>query len=444
MNILNLPQLNVLDVKHNEHGDYHIKVETNSPPSHCPNCGFSNLYKHGTKKQLFMDLTMHGKRVGIVVERQRYLCRECNNTFFEPLPDMDEKRLATKRLVEWIEKQSLERTFVSIADEIGLHEKTIRNIFKDYVQLLEDSIRFETPVFLGIDEIYIIKKPRCILTNIDEHTVIDMLSNRNKETVVNYLFRLPNRDKVEVVAMDMWNPYRDAVKAVMPQATIIIDKYHVVRMANVAMEDVRKKLRSQMDKKQRRGLMHDRKILLKRHHDLLPQHLLVLDLWLANYPVLKTAYDLKEGFFKIWDHDNLTDAYKALQAWKDGITDDVKPSFQPILTALNNWEEEIFNYFIYRSRRITNAYTESLNSIVRMVNNLGRGYSFEALRAKILYTRGFHKVKRTSYRNTKLIGRIASQPMPDFNQMVRENEDPEFNLGVDISTLAEAMEKGLI
>ncbi|MGE7625244.1 transposase family protein [Viridibacillus sp. NPDC096237] len=58
--------------------DYRFLVETISisSPSHCPKCGtVANLYKHGQKQQLFFDLPMHAKRVGIYVKRQRYKCR---------------------------------------------------------------------------------------------------------------------------------------------------------------------------------------------------------------------------------------------------------------------------------------------------------------------------------------------------------------------------------
>jgi len=51
--------------------------------------------------------------------------------------------------------------------------------------------------------------------------------------------------------MDLWQPYKDAVKAVMPQATIIVDKFHVVRMAKQAMETIRKQLRESLTKNQR-------------------------------------------------------------------------------------------------------------------------------------------------------------------------------------------------
>lgn len=58
---------------------------------------------------------------------------------------------------------------------------------------------------------------------------------------------------------------------------------------------------------------------------------------------------------------------------------------------MNNWEVEIFIYF---NSPITNTYTESLNHLIKTMNHVGRGYSFEALRAKILFTQGYRKVKK--------------------------------------------------
>jgi transposase len=149
-NMLNLPKLNILDMT--ESGDdYRFLVETNSlPPSHCPKCGtLPNLYKHGKREQLFFDLPIHAKRVGIFVERQRYKCRECNETFFEDLPDMDENRSVTKRLIRWIEQVSLKKPFTSIAEDIGVNEKTVRNIFQDYATRLEQNQDIKAPKWLA-------------------------------------------------------------------------------------------------------------------------------------------------------------------------------------------------------------------------------------------------------------------------------------------------------
>jgi len=392
-----------------------------------------------------MDLPIHGKRVGLLIQRKRYKCRECNQTFWERLDHtIDEKRNCSKRLLTYIEKQSLKRTFISISEDVGLDEKTIRNIFRDYVNRLAGTIRFETPKWLGIDEIHIIK-PRCVITNIEERTLVDMLANRNKETVIHYLQRLPNKERVQYVTMDMWKPYRDAARDILPNATVIVDKFHVVRMANQAMETVRKELREGLSVKERRGLMHDRFILLKRNQELSEMEQITLQVWTENHASLGMAYELKESFFDIWESKSRQMAIRKYHDWKNRIPANLEHAFEPLVKAVNSWEGEIFAYF---DHPITNAYTESLNSLIRVINRLGRGYSFEALRAKILYTEGLAKVRKPKYQKRKFMDspELRDHDYPMFQQfslpsLVREEPSIQL-LGIDISTLIEKLEKG--
>ena len=293
--MLNIQELNILDMIESE-DDYRFLVETtSSSPSHCPKCGtVANLYKHGKKKQLFYDLPMHAKRVGIYVKRQRYKCRECNETFFEGLPDMDDYRSVTNRLKNWIQEASLERTFTSVADEIGVDEKTVRNIFNDYVAELEAQTDFRTPKWLGIDEVHLLKNYRCVITDVENKSVVDILRKRNKDTVISYLSKLQDIDKIELVTMDMWNPYKSAVNTVIPHAKIVIDKFHVVKLANEALEKIRKANRQNVSAKERRQLMRDRYVLLKRRKDLNDfDDQIKLQVWTDKFPLLGQAYDLK-------------------------------------------------------------------------------------------------------------------------------------------------------
>src|SRR5699024_4351811 len=234
-NILNLPNFEIHDMKESEY-DYRFMVESiNSQPTYCPKCGsVPNFYKHGKREQLFFDLPMHAKRVGLIIKRQRYRCRECEETFFEDLPDVDASRSVTNRLIEWIQQASLEKTFTSVAYDIGVDEKTVRNIFNDYVIELEAETEFRTPKWLGLDEVHLLKNYRFVVTDVKNKSVIDILRKRNKSVVIDYLSKLQDIDKVELVAMDMWRPYRDAVNMVIPHAKIVIDKFHVVKLANEA------------------------------------------------------------------------------------------------------------------------------------------------------------------------------------------------------------------
>ena len=437
-NILNLPAYIVTNLVENEY-DYHINVEAKHHPTTCQNCDSPDIVGFGRNEQLVRDLTIHGKRVGIYVDTRRYQCRACKKTFYERLPDVDGKRMMTSRLVKWMGEQSVKRPFAHIADEIGVTENTVKNVFNDYINELERTVRFETPQWMGIDEIHIIKKPRCVVSNIENNTIVNVLRDRNKKTVADYLFRLNGRNLVKCVAMDMWEPYKDAVRDVMPQARIVVDKFHVVRMANECLEKVRKEIRGSLTDKQRRGLMHDRFILLKREAKLEGLDRITLESWTKNYPALGAAYRAKEDFFGIYDAMTVQDAMHRFKAWELNLTPDIKDAFHPLTRAVNNWMPEIMAYF---DHPVTNAYTESLNSLIRVMNRLGRGYSFEALRAKILFTEGVCKVRKPKFQKpAQQQERMVYSCMFPGESSTQET-GPEINYGADISTLVRMIEEG--
>ncbi|MDR2260759.1 MAG: transposase family protein [Azoarcus sp.] len=129
---MNLPQYRVLRVEETDH-DYHVTAEPVDVTSACPHCQSDRLTSWGTREQVFKDLPMHGKRVGIYIDTKRLRCQVCGKTFSQALPLLAENRMMTDRLVKWIGQQSLKHTFTSLADETGVVEGTIRNIFRDYI-----------------------------------------------------------------------------------------------------------------------------------------------------------------------------------------------------------------------------------------------------------------------------------------------------------------------
>jgi transposase len=297
-----------------------------------------------------------------------------------------------------------------------------------------------------------------------------MLHNRNKDTVVRYLHHLEGKERIQYVAMDMWVPYRNACEAVIPDAKIIIDKFHVVKMANEAMEVVRKFLRERLTLKQKRGLMHDRWVLLKRERDLTDGESLLLSVWIKNYPELGLAYRLKEDFFGIYDAQSPDEAQGRFLRWKKQMTPEIERAFSDLIRAWDNWNPWILEYF---NHPITNAYTESLNNLIRVMNRLGRGYSFEALRAKILFAEGAYKCinsrpkfeKKSKADALKAIldwkgdeedsaGGLVGLTGVGYFKMVRvapttppkapSTQPPEApkNYGADISTLTRMLENG--
>lgn len=397
MNPIGLTDWTVL--KH-EHADGAIRflAEYTRPPAACRRCGVLNprLYRHEVKEQLFMDTPTGGRRSGILLLRKRFKCLDCGKTFFELPPDLDEKHMMTRRLVEYIERQSLRKPFTHVADEIGVDEKTIRNIFRAHIARLDKDAKLITPAWLGIDELMLDGKHRAIFTDVKQRRMIGLEASRNRPVIDAFLRKL-ERKNVELVTIDMWTAYREAARAYLPNAEIVVDKFHVIRYANDAVEIVRRALKAELSDNRRKGLKRDRYVLLRRPKDLDEREQLILELWLQAYPKLKQAYELKESFYKVYESEDRQTALQAYDTWQASIPADLASAFGELTSAAMNWRQEVFAYF---DHPVTNAYTEALNGMIKVTNRLGRGYSYEVIRAKMLYEGGLHTSERPIYRES--------------------------------------------
>jgi len=224
------------------------------------------------------------------------------------------------------------------------------------------------------------------------------LSIVTKTFLLKYLSPMPNKELVEVVAIDMWEPYKDVAKLMFPKAKIVIDKFHIVRLASNSLNNVRKSLAPKdgdtilegKTEKQKKKIKSSRKKLLFKGRYLTLKHVKKLDLnqeiqldaMLDNYPILKQAHTAKEAFYSIYTATNKQQAIDLYNSWRDGIEPEIRPFFGGLITSMANWHTEIFNYF---DVPVTNAYTECVNGIIKIANKNGRGYSFEALRAKMIF-----------------------------------------------------------
>jgi transposase len=152
---------------------------------------------------------------------------------------------------------------------------------------------------------------------------------------------------------------------------------------------------------------------------------------------LKEAYELKEEFYCIWDTDDPEEGSIRYSQWRHRcIASNSKDAYKDLVRAVDNWQDEIFNYF---DKRLTNAYTESINSIIRQVERMGRGYSFEALRAKMLFNENLHKKRKPRFNQTA----FNKAMLFDFNSWHEVTDhDITDNFGVDFSTLIKRLEKG--
>lgn len=413
---LNLSEFNIINDQ-SEGDNRRIWVETVEPPDGCPHCGVIPPFsKYGKKEQLFMDIPVRGQRIGIIVNRQRYKCKHCGSVFFEPLDSMDKRRQLTNRLIDYIETESIMRSYTEVADSVGLDEKTVRIIFSEYVQRLEQTVPRVFPTWLGIDEIHIIGKPRGVLTDIERRLLFDFTKDRTKAVLDPYFESIDMFDRmgVEYVTMDMWKPYKDAVYRFFPNALVIVDKYHVVKELNIIMDKMRKGYKDGLSKEELKQLKRDRYILRSRRYNLKFSDEIILQTWESQYPELYEAYECKERFFVIFDSaSNSTDAKHLLDEWKLSIPEYMRKYVGSLLTSLNNWETEILNYF---DCGLTNAFTEGLNNMIRTMNKNGRGYSFDVLRAKLLLAYGQKKPEKKNFKLARKQQRYYDKQQEEFKK----------------------------
>lgn len=426
--LLNLPGW-IIDRTEETDRDLLIAVIPPTTDTHCPHCGHSQTYGHGAQSRHIADLPIRTKRVRLVFDQPRYRCRAeaCRRTFTTPLPDIDESHNMTVRLRDWIMEQIGPRPYSHVAEAVGLSEGTIRNLAAAGEQ---DRPTPETPRVLGIDELYLGRRHRCILTNIEAGTMLDMLTGRTYRQVLAHLCNMPDRQRVELVTIDMHRPYREAAHLAFRQATVIVDKYHVVSMANRAVDRMRIALRADMPDRTARAIMRSRYLLLRRAAQLTANDLMLLQSWLNQMPALDHAYRAKEAFFAVYDTaTDAKDAHTKIAAWRASLSPETASAFRELLTALKNWEPHILAYF---DHRYTNAATEAINGIAKLINKMGRGYSFRAIRAKMLFTAGARKPRlpifsRTGWGDDRM-GMVIAEPMPD--------------LGADISILSTLIREG--
>jgi transposase len=351
----------------------------------CPQCGGSAYQKFGARDQEYHDLPVHMKRVTIMVHRQRYRCKSCGHVYVMPIPHMDDNHFMTERLVAYIRKESVRApTFSALGRTMGLSADTIKNVFIEHLKELDKAHVIETPEWLGIDEKRLGGQWRCVFTDVKNRQPIEMLPYRDKPEITKFIMSL-DRPKIVGVVIDMFAEYRSVVEELLPNAIIVVDKFHIVRMANECLDQVRRDSRDDMPHAQSKQLKRDRRLLMKKEKNLDEMQKFRLSTWLLNFDNLGKAYAAKEAYAAIWNSDSREIAEFLYNEWHDKLDDEIRPAFQKLTGATKRWWKYIFNYFDYP---FTNAYTEAVNGIVKTIQQSGRGYSFEVIRAKMVYGLG--------------------------------------------------------
>lgn len=292
-----------------------------SPPL-CPQCGNdrTKLRPNGTLLRTLLDEPLHGRRVRINFLRQQYRCA-CGRNLLQPLADTHKDHSITERAALYAAIESLSRSFEDVGEELGCSSKTIKNLFADRIIELEVAHTMECPEVLGIDGVCVgrrkHKRSYCLLTDINEHCILELLSKSTELELARFLKQVPHPKRLKVVVIDMTMGFLTVVRKIFPQAKVVIDAYHVLRMLNDAVTEVLKSIQANLDEAGREELMREgnRFLLLTRRFELTEVQNEQLQQWFERVPMLKQAYDLKEEVYDIWRLLERIEAERRYDAW---------------------------------------------------------------------------------------------------------------------------------
>ena len=384
--MLCLDEFDILELRENaDECDYLFVVSPKIETKICTKCGSCNVVNYGRYTKLVRDININEHYTALKIRGHKHLCKDCGSIFVDRFNTLDLCSKMTNRLRCKIQQLSLTKPFKHIAREYKLSVTTIEKIALAYIREKDSQRNIYSPEVLGIDEAHLNGSIRCVLTGINEHLLVEMLPKRDKQTVIDYLDSLPDSNNIKVVTMDMYRPYREAVYECLPDAAIVIDRFHVVKLINDALSDYRKTLCKQLSVAEKKEINSVQKVLNANRKDLTANQNKKLGYIYSKYPKLKMAYDLKEEFREIYECTNRRAAVLKYTKWSRKVKQNFSP-YIPITETVNRWSREIFNYF---DHPYTNGVTEAINGCIKAIARDGKGYSFEFLRGKVLYGQAY-------------------------------------------------------
>lgn len=357
-----------------------------SRPYKCenPDCGAEiKPHKHSKYECLIQDIKAEGKLVYIKLTVQRYKCPECQYVFPDRFTFFEKNTTLTNRLKkEFVDRCIRRETFNHIATDYSIDPKTVAAAFNAYAKANQHLLTYDyTPEVLGIDEAHIDKHYRLVLTDIKEQRLLDMKKDNHKRTVKAYL-RTLDKDICKCATMDFASGYAAAVRDILPDALVVIDKFHAVQEVNTCLNKVRIALQNKYRDQgvDIRRFKQSKNLFMMNWEDLKGKSLDKMSSWFQEFEELYNAYMTKEMFRDIYlVADTYEKASDLFDAWLEFIPD--YEQFAAMRKTMTTRKKDILNYW---KAPYTNAYTESVNNIIKSIEKNGRGYRFDVLRERCL------------------------------------------------------------
>ena len=377
---LDLKEVSVVNLSNNA-----LTIELPRKAHTCPVCGTSTKKVHDYYIQKIKHIPFLHKVYDLFLRKRRYICPNCQKRFAESNPFLGKYQRMTTLLKAFIISRFSEvKSATAIAKESKISTTTALRLF--------DNVSFSKPQLpetLSIDEFKgnaDHEKFQCLLVDPKKKTTLDVLKNRKTEDLCQYFssFSIEQRAQVNYVVMDLSSLFRSVVKSSFPNAKIIADKFHTCRLANWAMERVRKEVQKEFTSHRRKFFKRSRFLLLRRYKNLKEQEQIEQ---LANMldvsEKLKNAYRLKEQFYYVMDSANSREYVQRFKQWQEEVMKYDLDPFNRLMKTFIEWKNEIIAAI---ATGYSNGYIEGCNNRTKVLKRTCYGLRrFDRMRNRILY-----------------------------------------------------------
>lgn len=362
----------------------------------CSCCGGRAKVYDRLPQRSWRHVPLWGVPATLVYRPARVRCPHCGIKV-EKLPWADGKDRLTTPLVialaTWARLLSME----VVAKLFGVSWPTVGAAVRRAVEYGLDHRKTDGVLYIGVDEVSR-KKGHVYHTVVYDLAAGRLLwtgAGRGKETLEKFFAEWGEErtKKLTAICCDMWDPYGDVIREKAPQATLVFDKFHLVRHLLKAVDAVRKEEARELKQKEPELLTGTKYIWLKNPWNLTPKqrarlgHLEQLNL------KINRAYLLKESFQEVWSFVYPQCARRYLKKWFWWATHSRLKPMRDFAWLLRRHEEEILNWF---KVPITNGKVEAMNNNVKAVSHRSRGFRSE------------------KWFNTIMLHCLGKLPMPEF------------------------------
>ena len=340
----------------------------------CPSCGRRNRLSKEFYKRTVRDLGVGPKDCYITFFENKLRCK-CGFRGFEELDFVRPYSRCTKRFEEFVYLLCQKMALTDVCKVMKIDWKTAREIDQYYTMLNLESLDNIYPKRIGIDEIAYQKghKYLTIIRDLDLNKVIWVGLDRKEQTLDMFFeeLGLEKQKHILLAVVDMWDPYIASLTNYCPNVRIVYDKFHIIKIINQALDDVRKKEFAKTDIKQRKEWKKKRFLILKRNKNLNDKQKETLNELMNQNEILYQAYLLKEQISDIMDEPEVSTAITRMEEWLKNV---INAGIDPITKAAKVLFRHLDGILYYLEYRVTNAGSEGFNNKINIIKRRAYGY----------------------------------------------------------------------